>query len=203
MSSATALQRRFGASQERPRQVRPRPAAPSSRAAERVVSAPNSGRTPRGVTTSPATWAHTRDHWRSSPVLPGLLILFAAGALLLGCGERPVTVRSAIDQARLDTRLALESSFGAVDAAAPYLLQARYNPAPCTCPDFEVRYLGRWHRVYLNASSAELSALRAYLEGAPAATRSVDVVGTPTGTMRQLETDVQAFEVFDLDRVLE
>ena len=54
---------------------------------------------------------------------------------------------------------------------------------------------------YVTGSSVELAALRSALDGAEPATREVRVIGAPTGTLRQLDEDTQAFEVFELVRL--
>lgn len=131
-------------------------------------------------------------------------LLTACLALATACGEpRPVTVESAIDTARSQRARAQARAWDAVESAAPYRLRARYNPAACNCPEFEVYYLGSWHRVVLVGSSSTLDALRIRLSGAPRALATAEVLGTPTGAAQRVHERGQLFAVFELEAVLD
>lgn len=124
-------------------------------------------------------------------------------ALTTACTSgAPPTVAAAVDRAQLYVASASESAWQAVEADAPYRLSVRYNPAPCECPDFEVHYLGSWHRVVLSGSTATIQALRDALANARPATVQTNVLGAPTASVQRTQPHGQLFTVFEIESIL-
>lgn len=80
------------------------------------------------------------------------LPIVLTGAIMMACGGpeviQPVDPQSdALERCRRSIRRAITSGQNAEEAQQNVAFQARFNPAACACPGWEIRYRGQWERV--------------------------------------------------------
>ena len=138
------------------------------------------------------------------------LLLWLGAALSVGCGaQAPQTpMQRAVGASQRQLVAAVEAGEEEMARQPAFTLRARFNPPPPSgraenCPAFEVRYSGRWHRVFLETEEENTRALELYREEGGEGARGPDLVfsGRPTGRFVPCEKGGQVFEVFALESI--
>jgi len=113
----------------------------------------------RTPTTDMPTIAHPTHHWLRRATICGAALLAVAVLLFApGCGSR-----TTVPDPSVRTSPAHESAAARVARARVRAEQSahdledidtwmRFNPAPCLCPNWEVRLYGRWERVAVRSA---------------------------------------------------
>ena len=113
---------------------------------------------------------------------------------LTGC--HPASRRDAFAAVERTIRTSVERGKEQSERQRSYRVPARYNPARCPCPDYEVFVYGRWVRVDLEGPPPVMSKLSTFEE----AKRQRRLL-TVDGTLSHQHASAKGYPVFQIRHV--
>ena len=128
-------------------------------------------------------------------------LLYIALFLCVGCSStpKPPPNKAALDATTREVRTGMVAAFEETEGLDAFDVVARYNPASCECPDYEIQIYGAWTRVYIQGSQVVMARLQEFADNAGTNTLEFLTLKGRVLSARQRSTRNVPYPVFEAE----